>query len=199
MGLPTGKQETEFTPIPAGNHMARVKGIDLDIYNNYQAVVDGEQLKYQGVQITWDIDGLEWREKYVRLSTAPNATFYNRIEALHGVQLQDDFTVEWDVSEQANTDIAFYPGFQPDQDDPEKGHVKGQWIKKEQVHDGIVGHVNDLKVNGESIIGKSCFLNVKVKQNGYNKVDQGGATPLPANMTAPPPVAQTAQVEAAPE
>lgn len=123
MALPTGKQTSKGgnTPREAGVYHAQLKGIYLETNKEFksEAFNDGEGLRFQACRVHWDIDGENYTERFVRLSTGENSTFYNRIAALLGRDLVaadegkgiEGDLIDWDVATDAVRNLAL------DQDD----------------------------------------------------------------------------------
>lgn len=182
MPLPTGKQTSDITKIEEGNYQSRLKGITLQVEKEYQteAFNDGEGLCYQACTLIWDVDGEEFWDKFVRVSLNEQAKLYNRLAALLGRDLTEEDQVEWKVNKEAEKNIALDKYYKANRDDPEQGIKRGQWvITGEPEYDGIEGNVDDLLINGESVIGKECLLQIGVNAKGYNKADSSAAKPLP--------------------
>jgi hypothetical protein len=210
MGLPTSKQEksSEFVPFEEGTYKVSLKKIDLDICSEYKTenFNNGKGLRYQSATLTWDIDGDEYREQFVKVSTNEKAKFYNRICALLGRDLTSEDQLGWELGKNSNTNAEYDDYFKPDQDiyakqsggtttdlkeaeltepdaegkqSPIIVHKKKEWVLKGQHRDGVIGYVTDLTVNGETLLGKECLLVLKVNEKGYNRADAGAASPLP--------------------
>jgi hypothetical protein len=208
MALPTSKQTTsggEFTPFDPGTYQVALKRIDLDIFKEYEtdSFNNGDGLRYQGCTFVWDIDGDEYRERFVKVSTNERAKFFNRVSALLGRDLTDDDQLDWQINPRATTNAEFDSYFRPNdhvyeaEDGNERGTYKveeakvdeggkpvikyenGKWVHRGHENDGISGALDDLKINGESLYGKACFLVLKVNKKGYNACDAGAASPLP--------------------
>ena len=212
--LPTSKQEAkgEYTPLDAGTYQARLKSIDLDINSEFKTenFNDGKGLRFQGCTLTWDLDGDEYREMFVKVSTHEKAKFYNRISSLLGRDLTNEDEIDWRLSPQARTDATIDEYWKPDEniyqsaEDEEKTttdvdeaarddkgepiivHKKKEWVYKGSRDDGVIGHVDDLLINGESLIGKECLLVLKVNEKGYNRSDAGAGSPLPKSRAKKP-------------
>lgn len=190
--LPTSKQEAAFEAFDEGTYEVTLKTLYLNPERAYQsdAFNDGDGLRYQGISLTYDIDGTEWTERFVRVSTAGNAKFFNRLSALLGRDLTEADTITWGLADDAETNNPIDDYYQLDKDDPELGK-KGTYIHKETKFDGVKGGVISLKVNGDEMLGRSCLLKIDKKSNGYNAAKQGAASPLPKKATRsnPTPVA----------
>lgn len=191
MALPTSKQEGSFEAFDEGTYEVTLKGIYLSPEKAYQsdAFNNGDGLRYQGGALAYDVDGTEWTERFVRISTAGNAKFFNRLSALLGRDLTTDDQIEWKLADDAQENLPIDDYYQLDKDDPELGK-KGTYIHKETTYTGVKGGVLSLKVNGEEIIGRSCFLKIDKKPNGYNAAKAGAASPLPkkSNRSKPAPI-----------
>lgn len=193
MALPTSKQEGSFEAFDEGTYEVGLKGIYLELNTEFESSSfnNGEGLRFQGSAITWDVDGTDWTERFVRLSTAGNAKFFNRLSALLGRDLTVDDKIEWGLAEDAQKNHPIDQYYQLKEDDPELGK-KGTYVLKsdEPDYSGVVGNVTSLKVNGEEMLGRSCFLKIDKKANGYNAAKAGAASPLPkkSNRSKPQPV-----------
>jgi hypothetical protein len=206
MALPTSKQtsQSEFTPFEPGTYTVKLKRIALDIFAEYETKEfnNGDGLRYQGCVLYWDIDGEEYRENFIKVSMNDRAKFYNRLCALVGRDLSDEDPLGWQVNPNANKSAEYDDYFRPNEniyeaeDGSERGtykeeeaklgedgkplikYAKNKWVHRGHLNDGIVGALDDLTVNGESIYGKSCLLVLKLPGK-YNKSDAGAASPLP--------------------
>lgn len=187
MALPSSKQESTFEAFDEGTYEVTVTALTLSIERAYQSdhFNNGDGLRYQGISITYDVDGTEWIERFVRVSTAGNAKFFNRLSALLGRDLTTDDRITWDLAKDVKENLPIDEYYQLDKDDPELGK-KGTYIHKETTFTGVEGNVTGLKVNGEEMIGRSCLLKIDKKANGYNAAKQGAATPLPKKSTRKP-------------
>jgi len=187
MALPTSKQENTFETIDPGNYEVRLKGLYLDTAKEYMTddLNDGEGLRFQAAEFTWDFgDELTWTEKFVKVSTNEKAKFYNRICALLGRELTAEDKIGWDVAPDAARNLPLDAYFKPDEDDAEKGHVKGKWfISGDTTFDGVKGNVLALTINDENLIGKSCMLELGVNKKNYNNAKAAAATTLPKKPT----------------
>jgi hypothetical protein len=170
--LPTTKQtNTEYEVLDAGTYQATLKSLDLEINQEYQST-----LRYQGIQFTWDIDGSTIVEKFVRVSMNERATFYKRASSLFGRPITEEDSLEWKLSPKANVGLTI---------DKYKKAEDKTFTHLGELDEGIHGHVDDLLINGESVLGKQCFLNLKVNDAGYNRVES--STPLPKAKAKPQP------------
>lgn len=212
MALPTStKQESSFEAIPQGNWKATLKGINLDIYKEYQTdnYNNGEGIRYQGVQLIWQVGDQEFHDSFINLRVGDKRTkLRNRLDALLDRELADD-ELEWVVNPAAKQDLVYddymrasnekdfyehsdenkFGTYERDEakfDEDGEPIIKirrGEYYIFKELTDGINGKVDDLKINGESILGKSCYMKLTVK-NGYNRANASAATPLPQD--APP-------------
>jgi hypothetical protein len=185
--LPTGiNQKSDFPVTPADTYKAQLKGITLRIFNEYQAVVDGVQLQYQGLILHFwlpDIEAIH-EEMWLRLSTHPESALYNRLYALSDGKMTKTSALDWTKGDNFKEGISYSKGFKPQKDDPTKGHKKDVWICTGTANTGSEGSINDLKIDGQSIFDKYCLLAIKITPSGKNKIDAGGAQPLPSFMKA---------------
>lgn len=183
MALPTGKQETDFKALEEANYQVRLKGITLQIETEYQseAFNDGDGLAYQGCTLIWDVDGEEYWDKFVRVSMHERSKLFNRISALIGRDFTETDKLEWKVNPKAEKNFALDQYYKASKDDRSAGIKKGQYVMTadEPIYEGIEGVVDDLLVNGESIIGAECLLHITVNKKGYNRADETAASPLP--------------------
>jgi hypothetical protein len=164
MGLPTSKQiNQDYATFEAGAYNAVLKGMNLDIYQEYQS-----DMRYQGVELSYDIDGETFVEKFLRVSTNERANFYNRVSSLLGRNLSETDVIEWQLNPGAEKNLTV------DKYKREEGNV---FTKSGEAKDGIRGKVDALVINGENMIGKPCILNLKLNDKGYPRVEN--TTPVP--------------------
>ena len=217
MALPTSKKASDstFTPFEPGTYQVALKRIDLDICAEYdtRAFNNGDGLRFQGCTMVWDIDGEEYRERFVKISLDNRAKFFNRLSALLGRDVKDEEdTLDWGVSAQANTKAEyddyfraaqgdFYESTEPnrlgtykteeakigDDGKPVLKLKKNDYLHLGHKTDGIVGALDHLKINGDNLYGKGCFLVLKPNGN-YNKSEAGAASPLPKQGSTRRPV-----------
>jgi len=116
------------------------------------------------------------------------STLGNRLSALIARDLTPTDKIDWHVAANATTGERV--------DDYEK--ATGIILKSR--HEGVTGDLEDITVNGRSIIGRSCLLALKVSDNGYNRAGSQAANPLPASMKKkePPKPIRTQLNEPAP-
>jgi hypothetical protein len=187
MALPTGKQESNIKAIEEGNYHSRLKAITLQVEVEYESKQfnDGEGLAYQGCTFVWDVDGEEYQDRFIRVSTNPQAKFTNRLEGLLGRALTETDVLEWKIAKGAQTNYALDQYYKASKDDPANGIRKGEYVvtNEQPNYDGIEGAVQDLLVNGESILGRECLLELGVNKKGYNVADSSAASPLPKRAT----------------
>lgn len=182
MALPTGKQESNFKAIEPGNYEARLKGMTLQVNTEYesQKFNDGDGLAYQACTLIWDVDGDEFRDAFIRVSMTDNSKLYNRFSALLGRDLTETDVIEWKVAKEAVTNYALDQYYKASKDDPEKGVKRGQYVLTgDPVYEGIEGAVEDVLINGESLFGRSCLLQIGKNERGYNTATAKAAAPLP--------------------
>lgn len=181
MALPTSKQKNEFTPIEPDNYEVGFKRLVLTTEKEFQteAFNNGEGLRFQAAEFTWDVDGEEWTERFVKVSTNENAKFYNRITAVFGRKLTEEDVIAWGVNDAAQKNLPLDDYYKAPEDDPENDIKKGQWVHKGESFTGIEGPVDSLTINGEELIGKRCLLQIDVNDKGYNRAKAQAAAPLP--------------------
>lgn len=216
MALPTIKKASssgEYTPLEAGTYEATLKRIDLEILTEFETKQfnNGDGLRFQGCTMIWDIEGEEYRDRFIKISLNNRAKFFNRISALLGRDVEDDAdTLGWGLSEHAIRDAEYDDYFRANNADfyeaKEEGRFgtykledaklgndgkpvvkvkKGEYLHLGHKHDGVVGTLDSLTVNGENLYGKGCLLVLKV--NGqYNKSEAGAASPLPRKQARRP-------------
>lgn len=191
MALPRGKQASNNTPPieEPGNYEGKLKALNLTTsteYNTETEFNNGDGLRYQTIELTWDIDGIELVEKFVRVSTDDRANLYKRISALIGRDLNDKDVLDWGVNPNAETNHPLDQYKKAREDDPENNIKKGQFVitNDQPKYEGIIGAVDYLKVNGEDLIGKSCLVNIIINKNNYNRVES--TTPLPKSTRSKP-------------
>lgn len=188
MALPTGKQESNFQAIEEGNYHARLKAITLQVDSEYETKEKfngGDGLCYQAGTMIWDVDGEEFEDRFIRISTNEQAKFYNRLSALIGRELTETDKLEWKINKKADTKIALDQYYRASKDDPANGIHKNQWVvtSDEPLYEGIEGYVDDLLINGESVLGRECLLQLGKNKKGYNVADSSAASPLPKRAT----------------
>jgi len=188
MALPTGKQESNFQAIEEGNYHASLKAITLQVDSEYETkdkFNDGDGLCYQAGTMVWNVDGEEFEDRFIRISTNEQAKFYNRLSALIGRELTETDKIEWKINKKADTKIALDQYYRAGKDDPANSIHKGQWVvtSDEPLYEGIEGTVDDLLINGESVIGRECLLQLGKNKKGYNVADSTAASPLPKRAT----------------
>lgn len=183
MALPTGKQTSQgdFTPIEEGTYEVALKRASLSVESEYdtQAFNNGDGLQYQAINLTWDVDGEEWTERFIKVSLHERSKLFNRLSALFGRKIADGDRVDWGVSPEAEHGVTVDSYYKAKEDDPEKGVKKGQWVHTGHSNDGIEGALESIRVNGEELIGKRCLLAIDVNDKGYNRAAAGAASPLP--------------------
>lgn len=183
MALPTGKQTSQgdFTPIEEGTYEVALKRASLSVESEYdtQAFNNGDGLQYQAINLTWDVDGEEWTERFIKVSLHERSKLFNRLSALFGRKIADGDLVDWGVSPEAEHGVTVDSYYKAKEDDPEKGVKKGQWVHTGHSNDGIEGALESIRVNGEELIGKRCLLAIDVNDKGYNRAAAGAASPLP--------------------
>lgn len=190
MALPTSKQESTYEALDEGTYEVTLKAIYLSPERAYQSdsFNNGDGLRYQAGALTWDVDGTEWIERFVRISLAGNSKFFNRLSALVGRDIvggDEGDKVDWGLAADAEKTLPIDDYYQLDKDDPELGK-KGTYVFKETTFDGVKGNVKSLKVNDDEMLGRSCLLKIDKKANGYNAAKQGAASPLPKKNTRKP-------------
>lgn len=164
----------EYEAIEPGTYEVQLKSIDLEISTEYKS-----DLRYQSAVLTWDVDGEEFREKFVKVSLHEKSKFFNRISSLLGRDLTPTDQVAWSVSPQATTNNTIDTYYKADKDEPENNAKKGDWVKTGEKASGVTGHLDDLLINGESILGRSCLLVLEVNDSGYNRAKAPAGSPLP--------------------
>lgn len=190
MALPRSKQVSSNTPpiTEPGNYEATLKALNLNTAKEFDTdhFNNGDGLRFQAIELTWDIDGVELTEKFVRVSTDERAKLYNRMTALLGRELTEEDEIDWGVAEEAEQNHPLDVYYKAREDDDELGVKKGQFVLKEEEpkYNGIVGALQHLKVSGENLIGKSCLLDIIINKNNYNRVK--AATPLPKSRARKP-------------
>lgn len=166
MALPTTKPETEFESFEPGNYTATLKSARLLISTEYQT-----DLRYQAIELIWDIDGDEFSEgTFTKVSLNERSKFYNRVNALMGGTFEQ--ITEWKLAQGANEEEVL-DQYRRDKDTQEFERTGPETL------DGVSGTLEGIIVDGENIIGKTCLLNLELKDNGYNRATAGAATPLP--------------------
>ena len=196
MALPRGKQESNNTPPieEPGNYEDRLKALNLTTAKEFGTETEfnnGDGLRFQAIELTWDIDGIDLTEKFVRVSTNEKAKLFNRISALLGRDLNDKDELDWGVNANAETNHPLDQYYKASKDDPENNIKKDDYVLTEDnpKYEGIEGALDYLKVNGEDLIGKSCLVNVVINKNNYNRVKE--TTPLPKTSRAKPKPVKT--------
>lgn len=189
MALPTSKQQAsgEYTPLDAGTYQAALRKIRLEVCTEFNtgSFNGGEGLRFQGATLEWGIEDDTFTERFVKVSTNERAKFFNRISALLGRDLTEDDEITWKINPAARRDATLDNYFKASEDSDETGDdgepkfKKGDWVLKGHSQDGVIGDLDDLLINGESIIGRECLLVVKVNDKGYNRAEAGAASPLP--------------------
>lgn len=208
MALPTSKKSStgDYTPLEAGTYEATLRRIDLDIQQEFETAKlnDGDGFRFQGCAMIWDIEGEEYRDKFIKVSLNERAKFFNRVSALLGRKVEDDTdTFEWNLSADAVTDAEYDDYFKASNSDfyehAEQGRFgtykfeearmgddgkpvvkvkKGDYLHLKRQQDGVLGSLESFIINGEDMYGKSCLLVLEV--NGqFNKSGAGAASPLP--------------------
>lgn len=203
--LPSGKQASTIQAMEEGNYQARLKAITLQVdseFDTKEKYNDGDGLCFQGGTMVWDVDGEEFQDRYIRISTNERAKFFNRLSALIGRDINDTDVLEWKINKKAETKIALDQYYKASKDDPATGVKKGQWVitDDEPLYEGIEGLVDDLLVNGESLLGRECLLQIGKNKNGYNIADSSAAAALPkrASRRTTNAANEEAEAEAAP-
>lgn len=181
MALPTGKQTSEFQAIEPGTYHATLKRASLSTEKEFKsdAFNDGEGLKYQAINLTWDVDGEEWTERFIKVSLHENAKLFNRLSALLGRKINDTDQVDWGINPQAKKGLWIDDYYRAKEDDAEKGVKKDQLVHLDQKAEGIEGALDSIQINGEELIGRTCLLTLDVNDKGYNRATAGAANPLP--------------------
>lgn len=178
--LPTGKQTGgEFEAIPEGTYEVTLKRAALSVEKEYQSESfnNGDGLCYQAINLTWDVDGEEWTERFVKVSLHENSKLFNRLSALFGRKIADGDKVDWGIADEAEKGVTVDSYYKAKEDG--QGVKKGQWVHTGHSNDGIEGALESIRVNGEELIGKRCLLAIDVNDKGYNRAAAGAASPLP--------------------
>lgn len=181
MALPTGKQTSDFESIEPGTYEVTFISATLSPETEYQseAFNDGEGLKYQAINMTYDVDGEEWTERFVKVSLHENAKLYNRLSALYGQKISETDTVEWGVADGAETNLAIDNYYKAKEADPAKNIKKDDLVQIDYSYDGIKGDLESIKINDVELIGRTCLLALDVNSSGYNRAKAGAASALP--------------------
>ena len=168
--LPTTMQPKPKA-LPAATHVATFLGARLHVATEYQS-----DCRYQAVELSWSIEGSSkpFVERFVRVTLHPKGTLYNRISALIGRDLTEDDVIDWIVADDAQVDA------QVDVYDRDTLEVM------DTEDTGVVGELDDLTVNGSTVLGLPCLLKLTISGNGYNRCDSSGASPLPKRMSREP-------------
>ena len=166
MKLKTTSRQTA-SAIPAETHVATLTGAKLHIATEFQS-----DARYQAIELSWSIQGYRqpFTEKFVRFTLHEKSTLSNRIGALMGRAVRPDDEIEWDVSDDAQTGLEV---------DIYDRHTKAV---ERTTRDGIIGSVEDIVFDGESILGRSCFLALAQNESGHNRAGANAATAMPKHM-----------------
>lgn len=184
MALPSGKQVSDFKAIEPGNYVVELTGITLQVASEYKsdAYNDGDGLCYQSCTLHWHVDsdvegGEEYRENFVKVSLHEKSKLYNRLAALYGQEIPAD-GIEWKLAKDIERGIALDSYYRSDGKD---GNKKDTWVvdADKTTYDGLEGTVDDLLIDGVSVIGRECMLQIGVKESGYNTAKAGAAAVLP--------------------
>ena len=161
--LPTSiKSNKGGTGVPAGTYPATLTSAKLHINREYQS-----DCRYQAIALTWSIEGSRdaFVEKFVRLTLHERGTLANRLAALLGRPLTKDDAIDWRLADDAQTDAEI------------DRYDKDLLIVEATERVGVVGDLEQLLINGEPMIGRSCMLSVTLTADGWNRCSANGASP----------------------
>lgn len=181
MALPSGKQESKYETIEPGNYPATLKMANLNVAKEFDSdqFNNGEGLIYQAIELTWDVDGTDWTEKFIKVSMHEKAKLYNRFSALLGRKITEADEIHWGVAKEAETDKDLDEYYKAQANDPAEAIKKGDWVWTGSSTDGIVGAVHSIKVNDTELIGATCLLELDINKGGYNRAAASAASALP--------------------
>lgn len=190
MALPTSGKST-VEAFEEGTYTAKLVGLRLGISTEYESEKQFENgLRYQSAELVWDIDGETFNDSFIKVSMSERAKFYKRLSALYGRKLKSTDTLEWVLGSEVTQDNTL---------DVYTGNSRDGFVKEGEKQDGLSGTVKDLKINGESIIGASCFLELSVNAAGYNRAPADAASAMPKAMREAKKGGDVKAVSAAPE
>ena len=150
--------------IPVGRYVATLSGARFRLADGFLS-----DKRCQVVELQWAIEGYRQAllESSVGFKEDAGFTLTNRIAALFGRELLPDDEVDFIVSDDALTRQRHVVHFLDE--------YTSTWDAR---NDGVVGRVEDIRVGGVSLFGRSCFL-VVIDESGNGPGDQRRAVALP--------------------
>jgi len=161
--LPTSTKP-KTANIPTGTHPAILTSANLHVATEYQ-----NPARYQAIELRWVVDEMPdaFAERFVRVTLHERGTLANRISALLGRPLTPDDRIDWVLASNAIKDAEV------------DVYDRNTLVIERTDRTGVSGALDDLRVNGESLIGQACLLTITTNADGWPRCVANGAVPMP--------------------